>query len=187
MNAPNTPHWTVNSCFGALHSVWVHLGSFRNCMKLGAKWGERSCHEVTSGFFATNAPNPPDWTPNYCFGAFRRISVHLGSFRKCMKVGAKHIELVQLIQKFVPWSHVTIFRNECTWSTPWILNSCFGEFHSVWMHLGSFHNCMKFGAKWVELVQLLQKFMPRSHVGIFCNEHNQSTQLDPIPMFRCVS
>jgi len=20
-----------------LHSVWVHLGSFRNCMKLGAK------------------------------------------------------------------------------------------------------------------------------------------------------
>ena len=33
-------HWTVNSCFGALHSVWVHLGSLRNCMKLDAEQGE---------------------------------------------------------------------------------------------------------------------------------------------------
>ena len=33
-------HWTLNSCFGALHSVWVHLGSFRNYMKLDAKQGE---------------------------------------------------------------------------------------------------------------------------------------------------
>jgi len=38
----------------------------------------------------------------------------LGSFRKCMKVGAKHIELVQLIQKFVPRSHIVIFRNDWT-------------------------------------------------------------------------
>ena len=40
MNAPNPLHWTLNSCFGALHSVWVHLGSFRNRMKLDAKQGE---------------------------------------------------------------------------------------------------------------------------------------------------
>ena len=37
MIAPNPSHWTLNSCFGALHSVWVHLGSFRNCMKIGTK------------------------------------------------------------------------------------------------------------------------------------------------------
>ena len=40
MNALNPPHWTLNSCFGAFHSVWVHLGSFRNYLKLGAKLGE---------------------------------------------------------------------------------------------------------------------------------------------------
>ena len=42
-------------------------------------------------------------------GAFRSIWVHLGSFRKYMKVGAKHTELVQLLQKFVPRSHVYFF------------------------------------------------------------------------------
>ena len=39
-NAPNPPHWTLNSAFGALHSVWVHLGLFCNCMKLSVKQGE---------------------------------------------------------------------------------------------------------------------------------------------------
>ena len=66
MKTPNPPHWTLNSCFGALHSVWMHLESFRNCMKLDAKQGE----------------------------------------------------LVQLNPKFVPRSHVGIFRNERTQSTP---------------------------------------------------------------------
>ena len=33
-------HWTLNSCFGALHGVWVHLGSFRNYMKLVAEHTE---------------------------------------------------------------------------------------------------------------------------------------------------
>ena len=39
-NAPNPPHWTVNSCFGKFHSVWVHLLSFHNYIKLDAKQGE---------------------------------------------------------------------------------------------------------------------------------------------------
>ena len=38
---------------------------------------------------------------------------------------------------------------------------------------------MKLGAKWGELVQLVQKFVPRSHVGIFRNERTQSTLLVP--------
>ena len=37
MNLSNPTYWNLDSCFGALHSVWVHLGSCRNCMKLGAK------------------------------------------------------------------------------------------------------------------------------------------------------
>jgi len=43
--------------------------------------------------------------------------------------------------------------------------------YSVWVHLGSFRNSMKLDAKQGELEQLMQKFVPRSHVGIFRNEH----------------
>jgi len=55
------------------------------------------------------------------------------------------------------------------------------------MHLLSFRNCMKLGAKQSELVQLMQKFVLRSHVGIFRNERTQSTPLDPKLRFRSVS
>ena len=103
---------------------------------------------------------------------FRSIWVHLGLFRNCMKLGAKHTELVQLMQKFMPRSHIRIFRNGQTQSTP--LDLC-----NILVHLGSIRNCMKLGAKRGELVQLMQKFVPRSHVGIFRNECTQSTPLDP--------
>jgi len=69
----------------------------------------------------------------------------------------------------------------------WTLNSCFGALHSVWVHLGSFRNRIKLDAKQGELEQLMQKFVPRSHVGIFCTERIQSTPLDPKLMFWCVA
>ena len=84
------------------------------------------------------------------------------------------------MQKFVPRSDVKIFRNERTQSTP--LDPC-----SILVHLGSFRNCIKLGAKHGELVQLMQKFVPRSHIEIFRNGHKQSTELDPKVMFRNVS
>ena len=114
MSAPDPPHWTVTTCFGVFHSVWVHLGLFRNCMKLGAKWDEHSCHEVTSGFFAINAPNILRLTLNSYFGASHSIWVHLGLFRNRMKLDAKQGELVQLMRKLVPRSHAGIFLNERT-------------------------------------------------------------------------
>ena len=58
---------------------------------------------------------------------------HYGS-----KLGAKRAEVVQLMQKFVPRSHIGIFRNKRARSTHWILNSCFRVFLSVWVHLGLF-------------------------------------------------
>jgi len=62
-----------------------------------------------------NAPDPPHWTLNSGFGAFRTIWVHLGPFSCLTKLGAKRVELVQ---KFVPRSRVRDFRDECTRSTP---------------------------------------------------------------------
>jgi len=35
------------------------------------------------------------------------------------------------------------------------------------------------GAKWVELVQLMEKFVPLSRIGISSNERTRSTPLDP--------
>src|SRR6185436_7363289 len=77
-----------------------------------------SCHAVTSGFFATNAPNPLHWTLNSCFGALHSAWAHLVSFRNYMKLDVKQGELVQLMLKFLPRSHVGIFLYERTQAAP---------------------------------------------------------------------
>ena len=46
---------------------------------------------------------------------------------------------------------------------------------------------MKLDAKHSEQVQLKKKFLPRTYVGIFHNEHTQSAPLDPKLMFWCNS
>ena len=64
------------------------------------------------------------------------------------------------------------------------LNSCFHEFHTICVHLGPFGCLTKLGAKRAELVQ---KFVPRSRIGIFRNELTRSIPLDPKQMFWFVS
>ena len=56
----------------------------------------------------------------------------------------------------------------------WNLNSCIGAFCSIWVHFGLFRYCMKLGAKQAELEQLMQKFVPRSRIGIFSSERTRS-------------
>ena len=36
----NPPHWTLNWCFGAFQTIWVHSGPFGCLTKLGAKWAD---------------------------------------------------------------------------------------------------------------------------------------------------
>ena len=139
--------------------------------------------------FATNAPDLHYWTLNSCFGVFLSVWGHLEPFCYCMKLAAKRAKLLQLMQKFVPRCLVRIFRNERSRSTPLDpkLMFCFVLFLSVWGHLEPFCNCMKLAAKRAKLVQLMQKFVPRCLVRIFCNERSRSTTLDPKLMFGCVS
>ena len=66
----------------------------------------------------------------------------------------------------------------------WTLNSCFGAFRTIWVHLGPFGCLMKLDAKRAEL---LQKFVPRSQIGIFHDERTRSTPNDTKLMFWCVS
>ena len=69
----------------------------------------------------------------------------------------------------------------------WTLNSCFGAFLSVWVHLELFRYCTKLAAKHAKLVQLMQKFRPLCPVRIFGKKCSRSTLLDPKLMFWCVS
>ena len=81
-------------------------------------------------------------------------------------------------------SRVGIFRNECTRSTPldpklmfWCVSYYSGAFGTV--------GCLtELGAKRAEQVQ---KFVPRSRVGIFRNERTRSTPLDPKLTIWCIS
>ena len=161
--------------FGCIRDCLVAL---RNSVQNGPKLCKSSCHEVESEFFATNAPDPPHWTLNCRFGAFRTIWVYSGPFGCLTKLGAKRAALVQ---KFVPQSRVGVFHDERTRSTP--LDPKL-SFCCISYHLGPFGCLTKLGAKRVELVQ---KFVPRSCIGIFRNKHTRSTPLDPKLTFWCVS
>ena len=65
----------------------------------------------------------------------------------------------------------------------WSLISSFGAFLPVWVHLEWFRYYTKLEAKQDNLVQLMQQFVPRCFVRIFCNECSRSTPLDPKLMF----
>ena len=85
------------------------------------------------------------------------------------------------MQNFVPRSRVGSFRNKHTRSTPLDPKLMFC---TIWVHFGPFGGLIKLGAKRAELVH---KFVPRSRIGIFCDERTGSTPLDPKLTFWCVS
>ena len=63
-------------------------------------------------------------------------------------------------------------------------NRCVGAFRTIWVLFGPFGCLTKLGAKRAELVQ---KFVPRSRIGIFRDEGTRSTPLDPKLTFWCIS
>ena len=158
------------------HSFWVHLGPFRYSMKLGAKWAElvksmqkffpRSRVQI----FRNQCTRSTLLDPKLLFFLLRGT---FGTVPLLYDTRFKTGWIAVIIAKSQAISCVRIFCNKSTLSTPG-----FSAFHSVWVHLGPFHYCMKLGAKWVEVVQLIQKFVPRSRIRCFCNERIQSTPWD---------
>ena len=88
----------------------------------------------------------------------------------------RNVRAMKLHQNFSQRTHP--IHPHCT------LNSCFGAFCTIWVHLGLLSCLAKLGAKRSELVQ---KFVPRSCVESFYNERTRSTPLDPKLTFWCVS
>ena len=100
---PKLIFWCVFYNFGAFGTVWLPYGT--RC-KIGWTSAKVRATKSRRNFFATNTPDPPHWTLNWCFGAFCTIWVHLSPFGCLTKLGAKHAELVQ---KFVPRIRVELF------------------------------------------------------------------------------
>ena len=88
--------------------------------------------------------------------------MHFGSFRCCTKLGAKWAELVYFCKSLCHEVLLELFATNAPDTNHGTQNSCFVAFRNVWVHY-----CTKLGAKWAELVQLMQKSMPRSRVGTF--------------------
>ena len=115
---PNLMFWSVSLCLGALWIVSLLHEAHCKTGWTGAINAKVRATKSHRNFFATNAPDPSHWTLSSCFGESHSVWVHCGLFRYYTKFGANWAELVQLMQKFVSWSCIIIFRNEHTWSAP---------------------------------------------------------------------
>ena len=113
-----------------------------------------------------------------CFVLFECICNRLVALQKSMQNGLKWCKSSchEVLSEF--------FTMNAPDPTHGTLNSCFGVFCTIWMHLGPFGCFSKLSAKQAELVQ---KFVSRSRVKIFRNERTRSSPLDSKLMFWCVS
>ena len=133
---------------------------------LGAKRAElvqKFVPQSCVGIFRNESIRSTTLDPKLMFWCvFHTIWVHLGLFGCLTKLCAKQAEVAQ---KFVPRNRVGIFPNKRTRSTPLDSKLTFWcIFHTIWVHSGPFDCLTKLGGKRAELVQ---KFVPRSRVGIF--------------------
>ena len=150
------------------------MGPFGCLTKLGAKWAElmqnfvpRSRIEIFRNERTRSTPLDPKlmfWGVSYHLGAFGTVWL---PYKTCAK-------RAELVQKFAPRSRVGVFRDECNRSTPLDPKFTFCCIRTIWVHLGLFGCLTKLGAKRAELVQ---NFVPRSRVEIFCNECTRSSPI----------
>ena len=126
-----------------------------------------------------NAPNPPHCTLNWCFDVFCTIWVHpepFGCLQTPCKTGrtSAKVRATKSSRNFSQRTHPIhpLDPKLMFWCVLYYL----GAFRTVWL-------LTKLGGKRAELVQ---KFVPRSRVGIFLNERTRSTPLDPKLIFWCV-
>src|SRR6185312_2648545 len=160
---PKLMFWCVSYYLGAFGTVFCPTTPSAKRVN----WCNCSCHKVTLEFFATDAPDPTHCTLTSRFGTFRTIWVHLRLFGCHTTLNAKRVKLVQ---KFVPRSLVGILATNTPDPPHWTLNSCFGVFCIIWVHLGLF-GCVT--TLTVKRVKLVKNFVPRSPIGFFRNERTR--------------
>ena len=146
----------------------MHLGLLGYLTKLGAKHSElvqKFVPRSRVGIFCKESIRSTPWDPKLMFWC---ISYHLdpfGTVRLPYETQGKTGRTSAKVHA-TKSSRIFLMMNA---SNPhrWNLKSCFGAFHTILVHLRPFGCLVKLGAKHSELVQ---KFVPRSRVGIICNE-----------------
>ena len=78
LNSPKCTQMVRNAPKHEFREQWGGSGAFFAKNSDATSWHEH---------FATKAPDPPHWTLNSCFGAFRTIWVHLGPLCCLTKLG----------------------------------------------------------------------------------------------------
>ena len=134
----------------------VHLGPFRYCTKLGAKWAklvqliqklvQRSCVVIFRNEGTLSTPLDPKlmfWYISLCLHASRTISLLHKTRCKTGRTGA-------INAKFLQRSHIAILHKEHTRCSPLDPKLIFGAFRSVCVHLGLLRYRTELGAKRAE-------------------------------------
>ena len=128
-----------------------------------------------------NAPYPPHWTVTSCFGAFRTILIHLGSFF-ALQYSVQNGQTGEKLRAMK--SHRNFSQQTQPIRRHWTLNSCvlcvsyyLGAFGTLWLPYNTQCKTGQTGAK-------VRAMKSRWN---FSSEHTRSTPLDPKIMFWSVS
>src|SRR6185369_545390 len=153
-------------------------------MKLGAKWAElvqkfvlRSRIGIFRKGRTRSTPLDPKltfWCVWYYLDEFGTVWLPYETQCKTGRTSAR-VRATKLRRNFSQRTHPILPIGPT--------NQCFGAFRTIWVHSEPFGCLRKLGANRAELVQ---KFVPRSRVGIFCYERTRSTPMDPKLTFCCV-
>ena len=137
-----------------------------------------------SEFFTKSAPDPHHWTLNSCFGAFLFLLGAFGTVSLLHKNCCKTRQTDAINAKVPATMSCKIFlTTNALDPLHWTLNSCFGAFLSVWVHLGPFRYCTKTR----QTGAINAKVRATKSCRNFSQRRSRSTPLDPKLMFYCVS
>ena len=108
-NVPDPPHWTLNRCFGAFHTIWVHSAPLGCLTKLGAKWAELVQNVVQRGRVriihneCTRStlldPKLMFWCDSNFLGAFGTVWMPYGTRCKTGRTSAK-VSCLEIVTEF---------------------------------------------------------------------------------------
>ena len=149
------------------HTIWVHSVSFGCLTKLGAKLAELVQNFVPRsrvGIYHDECTRSTLLDPKLMFWC---VSYHLDPFGIVMLPYKTKGKTGRTSAKVRTTKSSRIFLATNASNPPhWNLNSCFGAFRTILVHLRPFGCLVKLRAQRSELVQ---KFVPRSRVIIFRN------------------
>ena len=119
-NAPDPPHWTLNSYFGVSCTIWMHLGPFGCLTKLSAKraelmqkyvpWSRVIIFHNEHTRLSPLGPKLMFWCVSYYLGAFGTVWLPYKTWCKTSRSGAK-VRAMKSCQNFSQRTYPSILLN----------------------------------------------------------------------------